>query len=106
MTDEDTEISLIMLIFEELLTRCDAFDEEEYQKVNKKKENALVKTAYLLNRQPIKCKIDGIILEFYNKALLERQKPDQWSVLNLIPVPKSGDQSKAGIQRYNVSIAW
>ena len=42
-----------------------------------------------------KCNIDDIIL-FCNKALLETQKPEQWSLLNLITIPKSGDLSKAG----------
>ena len=37
------------------------------------------------------CDFDEICLDFCNKALLENDKPDLWSFLNIIPVPKSGD---------------
>ena len=40
-----------------------------------------------------RCNIDDIILEFCNEALLNRKRPNQWSILNMIPVPKSGDLS-------------
>ena len=37
------------------------------------------------------CDIDQIMLEFANKVLVEGDKPQQWSVINIIPLPKSGD---------------
>ena len=37
------------------------------------------------------CDFDEICLDFCNKALIENDKPDQWSYMNIIPVPKSGD---------------
>ena len=37
--------------------------------------------------------IDDIILYFCNKALLDKMKPKQWSILNIIPIPKKGDLS-------------
>ena len=40
-----------------------------------------------------RCNIDDIILEFCNEALLNKKRPNQWSILNMIPVPKSGDLS-------------
>ena len=36
---------------------------------------------------------DDLLLEFCNDTLLKRDKPEQWSTLYLIPVPKSGDLS-------------
>ena len=35
--------------------------------------------------------IDDIILSFSNKVLLENQTPEQFSTLNILPIPKSGD---------------
>ena len=37
------------------------------------------------------CDFDEICLDFCNKALIDNDKPDQWSYMNIIPVPKSGD---------------
>ena len=35
--------------------------------------------------------LDDIIIKFCNDALLRGRKPAQWSTLNHIPIPKSGD---------------
>ena len=40
-----------------------------------------------------RCNIDYIILYFCNKSLLYKMKPKQWSILNIIPIPKKGDLS-------------
>ena len=40
-----------------------------------------------------RCTIDDIILYFCNKALLDKMKPKQWLILNIIPIPKKGDLS-------------
>ena len=40
-----------------------------------------------------RCNIDEIILDYCNQGLLNRKIPSQWSIMNLIPVPKSGDLS-------------
>ena len=37
--------------------------------------------------------IDDIVLKFSNKLLMEGKKPDHFSTLNIIPIPKSGDLS-------------
>ena len=39
------------------------------------------------------CNIDDIILYFCNKALLDKMKQKQWSILNIIPIHKKGDLS-------------
>ena len=35
-----------------------------------------------------RCNFDNIILLFANKLLLENVKPDQWSIIDLLPIPK------------------
>ena len=40
-----------------------------------------------------KCNLDDIVLDFCNQALMGQGTPEQWSVLNIIPIPKSGDLS-------------
>lgn len=37
------------------------------------------------------CSFDDIILDFCNEAILNGSKPEQWSILDMIPVPKHGD---------------
>ena len=37
--------------------------------------------------------IDDIILHFANKMLLENKTPEQFSTLNILPIPRSGDLS-------------
>lgn len=39
------------------------------------------------------CELDDIILGICNLALTRNEKPAQWSLSNIIPVPKSGDLS-------------
>ena len=46
-----------------------------------------------------RCDLDDEILGFCNRALLEGRKPEQWSIMNIIPIPKSGDLSKGGNYR-------
>ena len=46
-----------------------------------------------------RCDVDEIILDFCNQALIKDRKPDQLSILNLIPVPKSGDVSDTASYR-------
>ena len=37
------------------------------------------------------CNLDETMLNYANKLLVENQKPQQWSDINLIPIPKTGD---------------
>ncbi|XP_072033056.1 uncharacterized protein [Amphiura filiformis] len=84
----------IPTIFHELPIRTDAFDMEEYQKAKMAIKEGKSYGEDGIPPEVIKrCNIDIIILDFCNQVLLNRQKPNQWSILNLIPVPKSGDLS-------------
>ena len=46
-----------------------------------------------------RCDIDDILLHFANKLLINREKPDQFTILNLKPIPKSGNLSDTGNYR-------
>ena len=50
------------------------------------------------------CDFDQIILDFANKLISSMDKPQQWSEINLIPVPKSGDLSDTSNYR-GISLA-
>ena len=39
------------------------------------------------------CDFDDICLNFCNKILMQCNKPPQWFLMNIIPVPKPGDLS-------------
>ena len=45
------------------------------------------------------CDPDDIILRFCNNTLLDGKMPDQWSILNIVPIPKTGDLRLGGNYR-------
>ena len=45
------------------------------------------------------CNIDDIVLEYANSLLLDGHKPQQWSDINILPLPKDGDLSNASNYR-------
>ena len=51
-----------------------------------------------------RCDFDSIILEFANNLLRKGEKPKQWSEIDMIPVPKSGDLSDTSNYR-GISLA-
>ena len=94
---EDEEIAPIL---EDLNIKVGPFDQEEYQKA----KTALVEgkscgedgiPPEVLKR----CDLDDIILDFCNQTLLYGKKPDQWSILNIVPIPKAGDLSQGSNYR-------
>ena len=38
-----------------------------------------------------RCDLDHIVLDFCNNALMKGEKPEQWSISKIIPLPKKGD---------------
>ena len=42
---------------------------------------------------PKQCDLDDIILKFANNLIENQSKPKQWSEIDMIPIPKSGDLS-------------
>ncbi|CAH1266614.1 Hypp3435 [Branchiostoma lanceolatum] len=87
--------ALVLQTIDDITTciRDGPFDQEEYEKARKSlvEEKACGEDGIppeVLKR----CKgLDTIILDFCNRALIEGEKPEQWSLLNIIPIPKSGD---------------
>ncbi|XP_072032828.1 uncharacterized protein [Amphiura filiformis] len=100
ITNEDEPIEQVHREFD---MRTDAFDQEEYEAAKKvinegKSAGDDDITPEVLKR----CNLDDIILSFCNEALLHGRKPEQWSILNLIPIPKSGDLREEGITEASV----
>ena len=90
--DPDEEIPNV---FEGLNINDEPFNMEEYRKV--KLSLKLGKAAGPDDIPPEvfkSCDFDEICLEFCNDALIKNEKPELWSYMNIIPVPKSGDLSK------------
>ena len=82
----------ILAVYDELPVRTDAFDMEEYLEAKKAIKEGKNYGEDEIPPEVIKrYTIDDLILYFCNQALLNYQKPNYWSILNLIPVPKSGD---------------
>ena len=46
-----------------------------------------------------RCNLDDIFLNFANKLLNDNVKPEQWSEIDMIPLPKTGDLSDTGNYR-------
>ena len=90
--DVEDPDEVIPTIFDDLDIKDDLFTLDEYRKV--KSSLKIGKAAGPDNIPPEVfkfCDFDNICLSFCNKALLENDKPDLWSFMNIIPVPKSGD---------------
>ena len=51
-----------------------------------------------------RCNLDEEILFFCNQALLESKKSEQWSIMNIIPIPKTGDLSKGETTEVSVCV--
>ena len=46
-----------------------------------------------------RCDLDAIVFQFCNRVLIDKDKPREWILLNIIPIPKSGDLSMGSIYR-------
>ena len=87
--DPDEEIPTV---FEDLDIKDDPFTLDEFRKV--KSSIKIGKAAGPDEIPPDvyrSCDFDEICLDFCNRALMENDKPDLWSYMNIVPVPKSGD---------------
>ena len=95
--DEEEEITPIL---DELDIKVGPFDKEEYEEA----KASLVegKSCGEDNIPPEvlkRCDLDDIVLGFCNDAFLKGKKPDQWSILNIVPIPKTGDLSSGSNYR-------
>ena len=95
--DPDEEIPNI---FEDLEINDEHFTLDEFRKV--KSSLKLGKAAGPDNIPPEvfkACDFDETCLEFCNKGLMENDKPELWSFMNIVHVPKSGDLSNTNNYR-------
>ncbi|XP_072046557.1 uncharacterized protein [Amphiura filiformis] len=95
--DEEEEITPIL---DELDIKVGPFDKEEYEEA----KASLVegKSCGEDNIPPEvlkRCNLDDIVLGFCNDALIKGKKPDQWSILNIVPILKTGDLSSGNNYR-------
>ena len=78
----------------------DPFTLEEYRAAKKSiKEGKAAGEDGIMPEVLKRCDLDSIVLGFCNGILLKSEKPDQLSVMNIIPIPKSGDLSQTGNYR-------
>ena len=97
ISDEDEEIAPIL---EGLNIKVGPFSDEEYEKAKKSLVEGKASGEDGIWPEVLKrCDLDDIVLDFCNNALLEGKKPSQWSVLNIVPISKTGDLSTGGNYR-------
>ena len=97
LCDEDEEIAPIL---EGLDIKVEPFSQEEYEKA--KKSLVEGKSCGEDNIPPEvlkRCNVKDIVLDFCNDTLLKGKKPSQWSILNIVLIPKAGDLSFGGNYR-------
>ena len=91
----DNEDQEILPVFHNLQYKTGAFDMDEYRKVKKQLVEGKAAGPDGIHPEVFKrCDFDDIMLEFSNGLLLNLEKPDQWSLGDIIPIPKSGNLSK------------
>ena len=90
----------IETVFESLDIPDGPFTMEEYQQVKRKISNGKAAGPDGIPPEVFKLtNIDDIILEFANNLLNNLDKPEQWSINQIQPIPKSGDLSNVGNYR-------
>jgi len=66
---------------------------EEYAKAKKSiTEGKICGEDWITPEVVKRCNIDSIILDFCNTALIERKKPAQWTILNIVPIVTSASE--------------
>ena len=95
--NEDEDITPIL---DELDIKTGPFDLEEYKEAIASLVEGKTSGEDGIPPEVLKrCDLNNIVLDFCNDALLNGMKPDQWSILNIVPIPKSGDLSLGGNYR-------
>ena len=90
----DTTDDEILTVFNEndLNIKTGAFSMDEYQEVKKKLRTGKSAGEDGLPPEVLKyCDLDETMLSYANKLLIYGQSPQQWSNINIIPIPKNGD---------------
>ena len=86
----------VQTIFEDLQIETGPFTKKEYLAVKKYLKLGKVSGEDGIPNELLKyCNIDDNVLEYANSLLLDSHKPQQWSDINIPPLPKDGDLSNA-----------
>ena len=75
------------------------FTKEELEKVKKSLRDGQSGPDDIPPAVVKQCDFDDIILSYANKLLIDKEKPSQWSEIDITPIPKSGDLSDTGNYR-------
>ena len=79
-------------IFNQLDIKDDMFTIGEFRKVKSSLKTGKAAGPDEIPPEIFKsCDFGEMCLDFCNRAQMENDKPDMWSYMNIIPVPKSGD---------------
>ena len=90
----------ITTVLHQLNIKTGLFTVKEYQAVKRKlKEDKTLGSDGISTEALKHCDFDDIIVKYVNKLLADQEKPDKWSDIHIIPLPKSGDLSKVGNYR-------
>ena len=90
----------ITTIFNDLNIPVEPFNSEEYNAVKRKLVDNKAAGPDGIPPEVFKyCNLDDIVLGYANRVLNNSQKPEQWSLSHLKPLPKSGDLSNVGNYR-------
>ena len=90
----------VQTIFEDLQIETGPFTKKKYLVVKKYLRLGKVSGEDGIPNELLKCcNIDDIVLEYANSLLLDGHKPQQWSDLNILPLPKDRDLSNASNYR-------
>ena len=90
----------VQTIFEDLQIETGPFTKKEYLAVKKYLKLGKVSGEDGIPNELLKyCNIDDIVLEYANSLLLDGHKLQQWSDINILPLPKDGDLSNASNYR-------
>ena len=87
--DPDVDVPII---FDTIGVKTGPFTMDEYQEVKKRLKSGKASGADGIPPEVLKyCNLDDIILQYANNLLFNNEKPNQWSDINILPLPKSGD---------------
>ena len=81
-------------VFSNLDIKTGPFTMKEYQEVKRKLKTGKLPGSDGIPPEVLKyCNLDKIILDFANELMINNEKPQQWSDVDINPLPKSGDLS-------------
>ena len=87
----------ITTVLHQLNIKTGPFTVKEYQAVKRKlKEDKTLGSDEISTEALKHCDFDDIVVKYANKLLIDQEKPDQWSDIPIILLPKSGDLAKLG----------